>query len=718
MKSKLLAAALCCLAFTVRAELKLGTPFTDNAVFQRNATIRVWGEAAPGSHVTVTFAGATARAKAGADGAWQAELPACEASKTPREMKVTERTGKTVTGEAVVRNILVGEVWFASGQSNMECPLTGRDPRYRDANGFAMAAMTRNSNIRFANEVRRWNSEPQKYGTAIWFEACPEFFAHCRKNTYEDFSFSAIAYYYALQLYLSLDVPIGVINCSWGGTVIDAWTPRSGYKGHPELQDMADYPVAQDQKDFQRKGVISGMQQQPTVLWNAMVSPWAPFACKGFIWYQGCSNNSEAERYCDKMHALYDGWTREFKNDALKLYFVQLAPYAQSFFKLQLAQSKFAAEEPNAALVTICDVGNMHDIHPNNKFPVAARLALHALKRDYGFSNIIDDSPEVKSWRKEGDKFYVTFSNASSWYVYKPDYTTDVPGFEMAGLKGGFKPAKLQNKVVWNGPVEGAELVFAAEGVTDPLCLRYLGGNERCGCLYSADSGLPVGPFQVGELPDGEAPKAVLGDALKLPELEGFTPVLAVDLPESAPFTKEAYSLDETAKAGEFSRVAYVLELERPDGSVRYSVSIMDAFTKDAAMLGVPCESNMFFRQRVSNFTLRTNALAVDGFDNSDRGAIEFWKCNYRMGRHDGWEAGSDNAFDVNDSPCWDGEYGSMQIHDLETGFTVFAVNDFNTKGVRLDTGIGPNYQGEHSDFTFMGNAGQYKTRRLTILVK
>lgn len=461
------------------------TPFADNMVLQRGRQVPVWGTAEPGEKVTVSFAGQTKVAAADAKGLWRVELGAMDASKESRTLRVTG-----ADGAEEIKNVLVGEVWFASGQSNMECPIWGGATRYRDGKGAMMIAMTRRPYIRFAKNPRKWSVVPRLGWKAEWRDFSPESFDAVAKG-----SLSAVAFYYALELYGALDIPIGIVDSSWGGTNIDAWTPHSGYERRPELKDVADYPVREKWDESMRKGPVSGAHQQPSVLWNGMVAAWAPMAIRGMIWYQGCHNNGEPQRYCSKMHALYDGWAKEFQNPCLKLYFVQLAPWRKSWFDLQMAQAKFAAEEPNAAFVTTCDVGNSHDIHPNDKEIVARRLALHALKRDYGFDNIIDDAPTVKSWKVEGGKFVLTFENAQSLYCYNAD-RSEPKGFEVAGDDGKFFPAKVLNENA-NSSIKGAELIVGADEVPEPKQLRYLYSKPWIGSLYSADSALPLSPFEL-----------------------------------------------------------------------------------------------------------------------------------------------------------------------------------------------------------------------------
>ena len=236
--------------------------------------------------------------------------------------------------------------------------------------------------------------------------------------------------------------------------------------------------------------------------------------------------------------------------------------------------------------------------------------------------------------------------------------------------------------------------------------------------MYSFDSGLPLGPFEIDARDPSEGrrgPAAKLGDALKVPELEGFRAVLTADISTSR---FAGYSLDKTAEAGAFSRVAYVLELEHADGSADWAVAAMDAFTDNAAQLGVPAASKAFIQRKVTNLVVRSNRECVKEGPAAAGGIIEFFNTNY--GQKKGLEGanGSDAIYDCNDSatPAAKPGYGCMQVHDAASGATIFAYNRFNDGAP--DIGIGNNVEGENPDWTFMGNASDYRARRLTILVK
>ncbi|MBO7654902.1 MAG: hypothetical protein J6U40_08260 [Kiritimatiellae bacterium] len=691
------------------ADVELAMPFNDGMVLQRDRAVPVWGKAAPGEKVKVAFAGKEKETVAGEDGTWRVTLDPMPASKENRTLTVTG--ANTVT----VKDVLVGEVWFASGQSNMECPIWGGGPRYRDGKGAMMIQSTLRPYIRWAKNPKAWSATPKPLARAIWRDYSPASFD--QKN---GMLLSAVAYYYALELYGALEIPIGIIDSSWGGTNIDAWTPRCGYENHPELEDVAKFPVTQKWDNSMRRGPVSGGNQQPTVLWNGMVDAWTPLAIRGFIWYQGCHNNGEARRYCSKMHALYDGWAKAFQNPDLKLYFVELAPYGTSWFELQRSQMRFAAEEKNAALAVTCDAGNIHDIHPNDKEIVAKRLALHALKRDYGFDSIQDNSPTLKGWKLDGNKFVLSFNDAKSLYVYSADRSV-APNFEIAGKDNKFVPAKLLN-VNRDGNVRGAELEIAADAVKEPVRLRYLAKNPYTGTVYS-DSSLPLGPFDIDTRTNviKRIAPAKLGDAEKIPELAGYRKILATDIPAVASFESvpPVYAPDKCAEAGEFTRVAYLLEVEQFDGQVDWAMTAMDAFTKDARELGVPCVAGRKFQTRVNALTVRSNIDGIKAVTDYDGGNIEFWPCNYGQNCMLEGIGGNSAAYDFNDQANDVNKigYGSMQIHNWKDGQTVWVLNHFNNAST-VDVGIGNNEMSENTDWTFMGNGLEYRTRRLTIFVK
>ena len=502
-------AAIAFAAVSASAAIRLAGPFTEGAVLQRQRPVPVWGRALPGSTVKVAFAGEERSAVADQDGKWRVDMPAMEACREGRTLAVRE-FGKDEPEKAVdaveVKDVLVGEVWFVSGQSNTELPLVG-GPHWGDRNGHLMAQKTRLPLVRYCNYGYKVADTPQEFPARqiVWRKFIPE-------NLMESNAFSALGFYYGLELYNALQIPVGLVGVYWGGTEIDAWTPREGLATRPDLKDAYEWPVSMKWDGKNPKSIWSHnrVKDQSSVIWNAVVNPFCPYATRGFIWYQGEANAKRSERYASQMHALYNGWAKKFENSDLKLYFVQLAPYGkyatdETLAKIWEAQSQFAREEKNAAIAIINDIGNINDIHPNEKGLIGTRLALHALKRDYGFGDIPADAPVLRRCVADGRTVKMDFSDATGWWLYNADWSVDV-GFELAGADGEWKPARLVNTVnglaastPWKtkGAVDGGgTLVIEAEGVESPVRVRYLRERRWSGHLYSTDSGLPLGPFE------------------------------------------------------------------------------------------------------------------------------------------------------------------------------------------------------------------------------
>ena len=493
-----MASALALASASVLGEVRFASPFADGMVLQRDREVVVWGTADAGEGVRVTFADHEVETTADGSGNWRVRLPKMEASKEGRVLTAISGTTKI---PQTVSDVLVGEVWYLCGQSNCEMPLVGDNPHFSDRQGRLVARMTQKPYIRFAYASDyRISGEPRRTATypVVWKPFTPE-------NLMSGKSFSAVGVYFGLELYSALDVPIGLVGSYWGGTNIDAWTPREGYANHPGLKDLADWRFVPESEwtPSNKCGVIDRVRQQPTVLWNEMVEPWCPMSMRGFVWYQGCHNFMDHERYAEKMHALYDGWSAKFENPDLKLYFVQLAPFKADWWNVQLAQARFAAEEKNAGMATAADVGNNYDVHPIEKGTVGKRLAALALNRDYGFTDIRADAPTLRGICSEEGRLILSFSNAKGWYVYQPDWGVDY-NLEIAGPDGVWKKAYIVNAnggakeaKPWEtrGVCEGRDLILAADGVEKPMKVRYLRCAPWVGTIY-ADSGLPLGPFE------------------------------------------------------------------------------------------------------------------------------------------------------------------------------------------------------------------------------
>jgi sialate O-acetylesterase len=279
-------------AVLLLAAVTFGAPFSDGCVLQRGRPVPVWGLASPGEEVKVVFADKSAVTHAGADGAWRVDLPALEASAEGRELKANG---------AIVRDVLVGEVWLASGQSNMAFPLRAGNPRGTDRGGALAAGMTRIPTLRYASVPPRRADRPRRDGRIVWHAAVPE--------ELEKHAFSAVGFYFARELAQSLGVPVGVIGASVGATSIDSWIPAERFS-------------------FERSPRAGN---DPSVYYNGMVAQIVPYASKGFVWYQG-ERNSDAREwplYAAKLSVFFASWKEAFENEDLRIRLVQLAPWGR-----------------------------------------------------------------------------------------------------------------------------------------------------------------------------------------------------------------------------------------------------------------------------------------------------------------------------------------------------------------------------------------------------
>ncbi len=488
-----LSARLSCAGATFAA------PFTDGCVLQRGVPVSIWGAAAPGETVDVSFGGQKVSTVAGGDGRWQVRLAPMEACSDGRVL---------TANDCRVKDVLVGEVWLCSGQSNAALPLNGADPRFRDRTGALVAAMTRKPLVRFASTSGEpWCEKPRSTPVRpiAWKTFTPE-------NLGASGAFSALGAYFALEIHAALGVPVGVIGAYQGSSPIEAWIPPEAFASRPELKGYPAFPpVAPDAwtSEMTNSFVRYGGFQQPCVLWNARIAPLVPYTVKGVIWYQGCSNQWNPDRYLDLQHALYESWAKAFGNPNLPFRFVQVASWGWtggSTVPIQLAQEGFAAEEKNAAMAVIADIGNRSDAHPNEKGLAAKRLAALALARDYGFTDLRADSPTLRTWHAEGDVAVLTFDHARTMYLYNPDNSLSST-FEISGADGKWVAANVLNaetKGTRRGAFSANEIRLNAPGVARPAAVRYLHREPYAGNVFN-EMNLPLGAFSAGlKAPAGE----------------------------------------------------------------------------------------------------------------------------------------------------------------------------------------------------------------------
>lgn len=477
MKKILLGISTSLIFCTVAQALELASPFCDGMVLQRDRDVPVWGKANPGEKVTVEFAGQSVSTKTAEDGKWRVNLAPLAASKTPLTMTVTSEHPDTLT----VNNVLVGEVWLASGQSNMALLIWNRgDPRVRDRNGAAIAQIVRHDDVRYAN-LLDWKSseEPQERIAFKWRKHCPEEVTRGWNGGQ-----SAVMFYFAELLHQALDVPIGVIVACAGGTRIQPFAPKSAWEasGLPErLWKSA----------------------QPGIVWNHFFAPVAPYAARGLVWYQGETDSGyfKEDDYVKALGVLHGAWAKAFENSAFPLYIAAVS----GGHSIPRAQAAYAHDAENAYCAIGSDVMNAWDIHPNEKFTVSLRLAMLALKNTYGWKDVKADSPYVRYVRAEqGGKVRLAFENAASFYSYAKDYTAQTP-FTLKDKNGKWYPAKLENQLgvkvsaktgkgTCHGDIRGVQLVVSSTNVPSPVAVAYT-GDPTLAAVYN-ESALPIAPFE------------------------------------------------------------------------------------------------------------------------------------------------------------------------------------------------------------------------------
>lgn len=422
--------------------------FGDGAVLQQGVPVPVWGTAADGAEVTVRFAGQTATTKA-AGGKWRVVLKPMAGSSEPREMVIAGNTSKTF------KNLLVGDVWLASGQSNMERQLGPRKGQ-KELVGWKEAAAAANFPL-----IREFKV-PLKYSKAAAADANGTWNV-CTPATAPNFT--AVGFYFARDLQPKIKVPVAIIHSSWGGTPVEAWTS-------PEAL------AAQGIDASEMKN-----QNSPSGLYQAMISPLIEFPVKGVIWYQGESNNGNAAQYCDRFSALIADWRKRWGSPRMPFLFVQIAPHERMSPELREAQRLTLEKSAHTAMVVTTDVGDAGDIHPANKEPVGARLALAA--RALAYQEKIEYSgPLFKSVKPMGRKLGVAFTHVGNGLDAR---NGPLRGFTIAGADGNFVPATAK--------IQGGGVVVSSDEVPEPKAVRYGWANVPDVNLFNQD-GLPASPFR------------------------------------------------------------------------------------------------------------------------------------------------------------------------------------------------------------------------------
>jgi len=716
--------AVACLAMALApaawADVTLPHVFGSHMVLQRDQTIPVWGWADPGESVEVKLGDLpAATATADESGTWRVDLPAQPAG-GPVALTVTGKNALTLD------DVLLGDVWVCSGQSNMEWTVDG----CTDAD--LARAEANYPRIRHIQVPKVPAGTPARDFEGAWQICAPETVG----------GFTAVGYFFARHLHRELNVPIGLINSSWGGTAIDPWVPPVGYVPLPALQGtleavmltdprsetykkaLGDYLTQLDAWRTKAGDALTGETPldpapaypdaikpmntagQPTALYNGMVAPLVPYGIRGAIWYQGESNHGEGMLYAEKMKALIGGWREVWKQGEFPFYYVQIAPWHYGdedptilpiFWEAQAA----AESIPNTGMAVVNDIADYNDIHPKNKQDVGKRLALLALNRTYGQTDVVCSGPTFRELSTEGNTLRVRFDNVGSGLVSRDG--KPLTWFEIIGPESDYTKA--------DATIDGDSVLLTAPGVENPCAVRFA-WHKSAEPNLSNKEGLPTGAFRAGEVP------VIDYLAVKVPEAEDCQLIYDVDLSKLGADVTYDVNNAGTFKGG-FDRVGYFLDIQKPGEGVRYVYVSMDAFTDDITKIGIPTiASKANFQQPVANMTIISNVNGLATGTGLAGGCIEFWPNNYGPpntanvpnASNDLWDFG-----DQMDGGAVDG-YGCMQVGNTEAQQTVFAINNWKN-GAGADIGIG-NSEGQTRDWTFTGNARGYSLKRLRVLVR
>lgn len=464
---------------TVFADIRLQKLFSDNMCLQQNAPIRIWGEADNGESIEVELSGDDGktldRASAKAvSGAWKVELK-------PRPAGGPYRLIVKGKNEVEIKNVLIGEVWLAGGQSNMWWIVSNAMDGRAIVDAGKVIREATNSSIRIFFEQIQSGAEPMKAvgSNSKWKECSPANVIWA----------SAVGYLFAEQIAKAKGVPVGIMCTAVGGTSMEWWTSREALVSKKELSGMLEASWGTNEKPF----------AHPTALYNGMIAPLVPFSLRGIVWYQGENNAlGKTENKMDNAVLFYKlfttlvaSWREAWSNRDLPFLFVQLAPYevgpakdpnGEAWAFARDAQLKASKTIPHSAMAVITDCGEKNDIHPRNKIPVAERLSLAARALVYG-ERIEYSGPLFSEARILKNEILVSFDHADSGLSSRED---TLRGFEIAGADGKFVPAKAV--------IKRNQVAVSAEAVPSPLMVRYGWKNYPEASLFNGD-GLPASPF-------------------------------------------------------------------------------------------------------------------------------------------------------------------------------------------------------------------------------
>lgn len=479
--------------------LRLASPLTDNMVLQQNTDARLWGEAPAGSTISIecSWQKKPQLVKADSQGRWQTKVhtPAASYDSHTISFSISPFKGAGGSGSSIIlHDVLIGEVWLASGQSNMEMPLKGfAGCCVKDGTQDAIHAHTEAPYVRMFTVKKSQSMHRQDYCEGKW-----------QKTTFpESMEFSATAYYFASALSNALRIPVGIVNASYGGAHVESWTPEELCREYPDIPTDSASVYNFGTYDFDR----------PLLMYNAMFHPVRQYTYNGIIWYQGCSNIGHADVYPERLSKMVEWWRREIGCGDIPFYQVEIAPYEYGDGTtllgalLREAQHKAVGVIPNCDIISTNDAVETYErwnIHPRQKRTVGNRLAFLALNKKYGMTNISCHGPRAKmetfriisaSELPEGMVIPLEGGQRGvAAIAFESDHngvcrSYQLQGFEIAGADRKFYPAKAEFR--W----QSNEVFLTAPEVPTPVAIRYCFRDWQPGNLLGGNE-LPCYPFR------------------------------------------------------------------------------------------------------------------------------------------------------------------------------------------------------------------------------
>lgn len=470
----LLAASFLLAPMSAEAKVKLPSVLGHNMVLQQQTEVKLWGNAKENSSVTLKTSWNNEKYETTADnqGKWLLNV-STPAAGGPYEITISD--GEPLT----LKNILIGEVWFCSGQSNMEMPMSGFDRQPARGTNDIIAKAKSSTPIRIFNTdsedgrwVRQFSKTPQEDCKGEWLENTPVNVSHT----------SAAAYYFARYIEEVLGVPVGIIVSTLGGSKVEAWMSREAISPFKTI----------DLSILDNEEKIKNITATPCVLYNGKIAPLVNFAIKGFLWYQGESNRDNADLYQSLMPAFVKDLRSKWGRGDLPFYFVEIAPFnyegadGTSAARMREVQQQNMKDIPNSGMVTTLDIGHPVFIHPMDKETVGNRLALWALSQTYGLEGFGYAPPIYNSMEVTGNKVYINVDNAQRGLC---PMWTPLEGFEIAGKDKVFYPANAEIET------ETTRLAVSSDKVAHPVAVRYAYKNYPQASVYSI-YGIPLAPFR------------------------------------------------------------------------------------------------------------------------------------------------------------------------------------------------------------------------------